>query len=101
MNIHTTHAKDRIIIAPCGDIDEHTAREIRRAIDNAIQQGPGSITLDFQQVDFMDSTGIGMMLSRYRAMQNCGIELTVANPNRQVDKVLRLTGIYSIIKQVR
>lgn len=89
------------VVAPSGYIDEHTAPEVRRALQNMIEKQPHTIIMDFAHVEFMDSTGIGMLLGRYKQMQAKGIVLSVRNTNAQVDKLFRLTGIYSIISVVR
>ena len=56
--------------------------------------------LDFAKVPFMDSTGIGVLLGRYKKITNAGAELCVRNLNMQIDKVFRISGLYQIIKAV-
>ena len=56
--------------------------------------------LDFAKVSFMDSTGIGVLLGRYKKVSENGAELCVKNVNRQIDKVFRISGLYQIIKAV-
>lgn len=101
MDINIQQDHNKIIVAPVGYIDEETAQSFRRAMDDAIRVYPESIVLDFAGVDFMDSTGIGMMLSRYKVMRQNDITLSVRNVGKQVDKLFRLTGIYSILNVER
>ena len=101
MDIEITGDRDTVVVRPKGFIDEYTAPSLRRALDKAADSYPLTVVIDFGEVDFMDSTGIGTILARYKVMRDRNIELYVKNVNRQVDKLFRLTGIYSILNVVR
>ena len=101
MDIEITGDRDTMVVSPHGYIDEYTAPALRRALDKAADAYPLTVVLNFESVDFMDSTGIGTILARYKVMRDRNIELCVKNVNRQVDKLFRLTGIYSILNLVR
>lgn len=89
--------KDRLVISPLVDIDEHTANDLRREIDSLIDRNNFSkLVFDFSNIQFMDSTGIGMILGRYKKLQKLKIGVAVRNANRQIDKVLRASGLYEI-----
>ena len=81
------------------EIDEHTTEKIRRKMDNEITRFlPRKVILDFSDVNFMDSAGIGMLLGRYKVVRMLGGELEVININRQVKKLFEMSGILKIIK---
>ena len=83
-----------------GELDEHTASQVRPTIDMAIDMcRQKTFIFDFSKLDFMDSTGIGMLLGRYKKLKQKGIEAKICGPNRLVDKILNTAGIYSIIKK--
>ncbi len=84
-----------------GDIDEHTAVELKSYLDNLIDSGIVSLQLSLKYVDFMDSTGLGMLLGRYKKTSKLGIALSVSDVNAQIDKIFRISGIYSVIPLVR
>lgn len=85
-----------------GELDERSATETRVYLDRLIEEeGFRELILDFSQVEFMDSTGIGVLLGRYKRLQKRGIPLAVAHLNRQIDKVFRISGLYQIIKAVQ
>ena len=84
-----------------GELDENSARETRTYLDDAIANGGfQKMLLDFEKVDFMDSTGIGVLLGRYKSLRAAGVELCVTKVNPQIDKVFRISGLYQIIKAV-
>ena len=77
-----------------GEIDHHSATEIREAIDFAAESSlPGLLVLDFRDVTFMDSSGIGLVMGRYKLMQSMGGELHLKNISNHIQKVMRLAGL--------
>ena len=100
MQIQT--AKKQKTLRLKGEIDHHTAEALRRKMDKLIgDEQPDRLILDFSEVNLMDSSGIGMILGRYKKLKKNGAELCVTNLNRQIDKVFRLAGLYQIIKKVK
>lgn len=82
-----------------GDIDHHTAREIREKIDKEIELNmPAALILDFSLVDFMDSSGIGLVLGRYRILSKSKAELAVIGCSPSIYKMMKLAGIEKLAK---
>lgn len=82
-----------------GEIDHHNAAEMREVIDSALRANtPSLIVLDFSDVTFMDSSGIGLVMGRYRASRPFGAELMVTNTPAGIYKVMRLAGIERLAK---
>ena len=77
-----------------GEIDHHTAKKIRDEIDNAVEVNkPSTLVLDFGEVGFMDSSGIGLVMGRFKTMQAVGGKIVVQNPSLHIKKVMRLAGL--------
>ena len=82
-----------------GDIDHHNARTVRSRIDTKIYiQRPEELILDLSRVNFMDSSGLGLILGRYTKAVELGILFKVANPSPQIRKILDLAGTERLIK---
>lgn len=82
-----------------GDIDHHCAKHIRESIDSSIFSfKPSTVLLDLSAVEFMDSSGLGLILGRFSTSGEMGAEFKIINPSRSVSKVLELAGIERIIK---
>lgn len=80
-----------------GEIDHHSARGIREEIDEAAGRArPAQLILDFRDVTFMDSSGIGLVMGRYALMRELGGELMVENMPGHIQKVMRLAGLEKI-----
>ena len=77
-----------------GEIDHHAAKGLREAIDSrAAAQKPEKLLPNFREVTFMDSSGIGLVMGRYRLMQELGGELRVTGVPSHIRKVMRLSGL--------
>lgn len=82
-----------------GEIDHHTAAFLRKEIDNATELNmPSLVILDFERVTFMDSSGIGLVMGRYKNLVKRGTELHVSGANPYIYKVMKLSGIERLVK---
>ena len=101
MEFSSTVKNGEIIVALEGELDEKSAAQTREYLDKILRnERYHRLILDFSSVDFMDSTGIGVLLGRYKTATNASVELCVRNLNAQIDKVFRISGLYQIIKAV-
>lgn len=77
-----------------GEIDHHSARSIREAIDCSVERSrPEKLILDFSEVSFMDSSGIGLIMGRFRLMSEIGGKLEIANARPSVSRMIKLAGL--------
>ncbi|MDE6781221.1 MAG: STAS domain-containing protein [Ruminococcus sp.] len=82
-----------------GEIDHHNAQEIRTTLDKyIITVQPSELTMDFGNITFMDSSGIGLIMGRSRLMRECGGSLEVRNPQPYIRRVLKLAGMERLVK---
>ena len=82
-----------------GELDHHSAKEMREAIDNAVELNmPSKLVLNFKNVSFMDSSGIGLVMGRYRILSRTGAELNITGTSPQIYKVMKLAGIERLAK---
>ncbi len=88
-----------LTVALRGEIDHHNAVSVRGEIDDLIcREKPRKTVLDLGYIDFMDSSGLGLIMGRYALMQRLGGELTLKNPNERILKIFELAGLGRIIK---
>ncbi|ATD54675.1 anti-sigma F factor antagonist [Clostridium chauvoei] len=89
---------DKLIISLIGELDHHSAEEVRVKIDDRIDRDNiKKVILNFNGVTFMDSSGIGVVIGRLKKMQNRNGKLCVADVNRTVNRVFEISGMYKII----
>ena len=102
MSVQFCYGKEQLTAYLKGDIDHHTAAEMRMELDGELEHTmPFSVTLDFGEVGFMDSSGIGLILGRARLLSGWGGKLLIASPSEQDRKILKLTGLERMIKNER
>ncbi len=88
----------RITAALSGDIDHHAAREFRTALDEIIARSrPELLILDMENVGFMDSSGIGLILGRLRSVRAAGGEILIKNASPGIAAVIKLSGLSTLI----
>ena len=84
---------------PVGGNRPHSAAQMREKIDESvIQSGAKTLVLDFSLVTFMDSSGIGLVMGRFRLMQENGGELVLQNLPAPLRKVMKLAGLDKLAK---
>lgn len=94
MTMKTEESDKTLTAFLSGEIDHHTAKTAREQIDYAVERG-GIMTLrlDFSDVSFMDSSGVGLVMGRYRLLQSRGGNTVVQNATPPVMRMLKLAGL--------
>ena len=101
MNCEFHTDADKLIAVLSGEIDHHQVAPVRESIDEKIEaQKPKELVLDFSNTEFMDSSGIGMILGRYKLLNSLGGFVYINNPTKQVMKIIEIAGINRIIPVV-
>ena len=94
MSVKIINEDNKVIALLSGEIDHHNAKSLRQDIDFSLHENqPEELIMDFSEVGFMDSSGIGLVMGRYKLMQEIGGNLVVRNPPPHIKKVMRLSGI--------
>ncbi len=93
--------KSKLTAYISGEIDHHSAKSIRKEIDINIEKlNPTNLYLDFSKVDFMDSSGIGLVMGRYKLQSQRGGKVFIQNPPPLIKKVMLVAGINKLAKIV-
>lgn len=93
------YEEDKLLIFKITDeIDDCNVQKIRRKADYEIERYmPKKIVFDFDSVTFMDSSGIGLIIGRYKFANMLGGKLEVANLTQNVKKIFEMSGILKLI----
>ncbi|WP_158868430.1 STAS domain-containing protein [Leifsonia sp. AG29] len=99
MNITTTVRPDGVaVLAAEGRINLVTAPEVRREVQRAVDEGHARIAMDLTAVEFIDSSGLGALISGLKTARMAGGDLRIAGAADQVTSVLRLTNLDRILR---
>ena len=92
--------KDKLLLFTLTEeIDHCSAEKIRKRADYEIEiHIPKKVIFDFKNVTFMDSSGIGMIIGRYKLVSMFGGEFSIINVNKIIKKTIEMSGILKIIK---
>lgn len=98
MDIKMENIGTTLVVKVAGEIDHHTAPELKDEIDREINlRNIINLVLDFDGVSFMDSSGIGVLIGRYKQIQARGGRTMVIRVRPQVDKILEISGLKKIL----
>ena len=99
MGIMIKSSPMKLTVELSGEIDHHNAAVLRMEADEAIQQNLlPAVTLDFGDVTFMDSSGIGFVLGRYKIVDSYGGSLEVVNLSQRLYMIMKLAGLEKLMK---
>ncbi len=85
-----------------GEIDEHNAVTARSRADRLADEYASCVraVFDLSEVSFMDSTGIGFLIGRYKRFRRYGVPVYLMSPTRSADKILEMSGVYTLMPKI-
>lgn len=99
MKIKAYESEEGLVASLDGEIDHHAAREARDALDALIAEArPKVFCLDLAGVAFMDSSGLGLVLGRYRRVSLLGGKMMLRDPSERTEKLLKLAGVDKMMR---
>ncbi|MBO4573291.1 MAG: anti-sigma factor antagonist [Clostridia bacterium] len=102
MEIKYSLAADKLTFYLCGELDEHYARGVKDYMEAVLTKNAKvrKVVFNMSALSFMDSTGIGMLLGRYKRLKKQGADCFIEDPSVSVGKVLELSGIYEVMPKI-
>jgi len=101
MKIYYSNKNSKIIFELVGELDEFCAENAKQLIDEVILENkPQEIIFDLKRLSFTDSTGIGVLIGRYKVAKNIGCKTFITNTAKSIDKIFTMAGIYGIIPKI-
>lgn len=90
---------DRLMVRLAGELDHFCAQSVRRELDALISStSVRTLILDFTALQFMDSSGIGVILGRYRLMRDKGGQMAVIHMNAHIARIFHMSGLDRVIQ---
>lgn len=98
MDLKLMGDKRTLVVKIRADLDHHTATELRKLIDAKIKSSNAiNVVFDFSKVDFMDSSGIGLIMGRYKMAKILGGKVIIYGVKKQVQRIIEMSGIDRLI----
>ncbi len=102
MEIKFKNVSGKLYVYLYGELDEYSSRSMRNLLDNMLDQYLQCkfVIFNLENLTFMDSTGLGFLIGRYKRLKKFSIQCFIESPPVSIEKVLELSGIYEIMPKV-
>lgn len=97
-----TVTKDTVTVQLEGELDHCSADRVRASLDALIAEPSiKRLVIDMRKLSFMDSSGIGVIIGRYRTLAKRNGSVAIRGANPTVDRIFKMSGLYQIIEKCR
>ena len=98
LTIETEQVGDVVVCHVAGEVDVFTAPQLREALVGAIEEDSHDVVVDLQGVDFLDSTGLGVLVAGLKRVRQYGGDLSLVCTREHILKILDITGLVKVLK---
>ena len=102
MQIKSRIVNKTLYILLSGELDEYTAQNVRKNLDVLLetQKGFVQVVMDLSELTFMDSTGVGVLIGRYKKLRESNKPIFITNPSRNAERIFKMSGLYEIMPKI-
>lgn len=97
ITIEAREAGGRWVVDVGGEVDVHTAPELEEVLSALVEDGNYQLVVDLADVDFLDSTGLGVLVKTLKRVREHSGSLAVVTTTDRISKVFRITGLDTAI----
>ncbi|MCY0889000.1 MAG: anti-sigma F factor antagonist [Alicyclobacillaceae bacterium] len=98
MSVETLVHQEVLVVRLHGDLDHHSVESIRSEVEKALTLGGyRALVMSFASIDFMDSSGIGLILGRYKKLKEMRGAMALCEINPSLEKILKMSGVYRVL----
>ncbi|NBI30407.1 anti-sigma F factor antagonist [Chengkuizengella marina] len=98
LHVQISNQGEALIVRLQGELDHHTSELLRTKMESAIEQeNSNHIVLVLKDLSFMDSSGLGVILGRYKQITNRGGRMVVCNVNSSIYRLFEMSGLFKIL----
>ena len=98
LRLATTDEDGVTVLTAHGDVDVSTAPQLRQAIIEEASAGPGPLVIDLSDVDFLDSTGLGVLVSGLKRFRTMDSDVLLVVGTTRILKVFEITGLTQVFR---
>ena len=96
LDVETTEKDGKSVVSLRGEIDVYTAPRLRQALIDLVSRGATDIVVDMDKVDFLDSTGLGVLVGGLKRLRSHDGDLTLVCTQHRILKVFEITGLTKV-----
>jgi anti-sigma B factor antagonist len=98
LSVATRLVSEHAVVEVGGEVDVYTAPRLRDRLNEVVGSGQRHLVVDLTKVDFLDSTGIGVLVGVYRRLVRTDGSLVLVCPHEKLLKILRIAGMDTVFK---
>jgi anti-anti-sigma factor len=99
LEVYVEHRGDVATVRVVGEIDLSTSTGLNRKLDSVLESAPTRLRLDLTEVDFMDTSGVAVLLKARRRALELGCRLTVSSSSPTITRLLEITGLTALLTE--
>lgn len=96
-SIDVTETHGAAVVRVVGDLDLASAPQLRKELYSLVERSVRTVTVDLARLDFIDSTGLAVLISGLKRLRECDGDLVLRSPNRTAVKLLEITGLDRVL----
>lgn len=102
MQIKSRIVNNTLYVLLVGELDEYTAQHVRKTLDVLFETQKGfiQVVFDLSELTFMDSTGVGVLIGRYKKLREKNKPIFITNPSRNAERIFKMSGLYEIMPKI-
>ena len=98
LSVEVTDARHVLVVRLTGELDHHTAEKVRNRIDEKLMSGSYvNLVFNLSGLTFMDSSGLGVLLGRYKRVSQLGGNMILCCVNPSISRLMELSGLFKIL----
>lgn len=98
LQLQVRHARNVLIVRLAGELDHHSAAQVRSSIESEFEKGIYyHLVLNLADLDFMDSSGLGVILGRYKKVTELGGRMTLCSIQPSIYRLMEMSGLFRIL----
>ena len=99
--LYCERKRGALVVHLAGELDHRMAETVRAEVDAQLaDSGVRRLVFDLQALQFMDSSGIGLIIGRYKLMKRRGGSVAVAASNAGIDRIFDMAGLYELVERL-
>lgn len=95
-----SQADDKLVLELSGDLDVYSEEEFKNLIEDELMDVDKDLVIDIKDLDYLDSTGLGMFMKIYKINKEKGKRVKIVNPKDNILKLFKITDLTEIFEMV-
>jgi stage II sporulation protein AA (anti-sigma F factor antagonist) len=98
LTLQVQNSRDVLVVRLCGELDHHSASIVRQTMETELDKGIYThLVLNLADLDFMDSSGLGVILGRYKKVTQLGGKMILCSIRPSIYRLMEMSGLFKVL----